>query len=150
MRGNAGHCGGQNVSPALAGRAPRRDQELRPHHGPISRCGQRAGRNHWIMYDHSPSAKSRGCGGERDKPGKFVSGNSATRRPIHGACAGAGAKGATIEFCLCVISGSATLKPALTKAEFVEADQGVTTSLTRAIGALQRAGPTGKALLSAK
>jgi Raf kinase inhibitor-like YbhB/YbcL family protein len=142
-------CGGQNVSPALAwSHAPAETQSFAVIMDDPDAASGRGG-NHWIMYDIPPSAKAVERG-DADKPGKFVSGNSGNKAAYHGACAEPGAKAHHFIFFVYALDiGLGTLKPGLTKAEFVEQIKGHNLAEASIMGRYQRAAD-GKALLSAK
>jgi Raf kinase inhibitor-like YbhB/YbcL family protein len=142
-------CGGQNVSPALAWtHAPAQTQSFAVVMDDPDAASGRGG-NHWIMYD-IPASATAVARGDADKPGKFVSGNSGNKEAYHGACAEPGAKAHHFIFLVYALDiAVGTLKPGLTKAEFMQQVQDHRLAEASIMARYQRAAD-GRAQLTAK
>ncbi len=118
-------CGGKNISPAISwSGAPANTKSFAVIMDDPDAASGRGG-NHWITYDIPVNATGV-ARGDADKAGKFVNGNSGRDNlAYHGPCAEPGAKPHHFIFFVYALDiAPGTLKPGLTRAEFIAQIQG--------------------------
>jgi Raf kinase inhibitor-like YbhB/YbcL family protein len=143
-------CGGENISPALVWSHPPADTRSFAvvMDDPDAAMGR--GGNHWLMYD-IPATLNGVARGDADRPGKFVGGDSGRDKlAYHGACAEPGAKAHHFIFMVYALDlPPGTLKPGLTRAEFMQQIRGHSLAEASIVARYRRA-PDGRAMMSAK